>query len=97
MANVGLEIGRLADDLSSLKGVELLTPVFFNEFTLRLPRPAAGVVEALAGKGVLGGVAASRLMVQEKAMENLLIVAATETNTQSDIAAFGSALGEVLS
>ena len=88
---------QLADDLSSLKGVELLTPVFFNEFTLRLPRPAGPVVDALVEKGVLGGMPASRLMVHDGAMENLLIVAATETNTQSDIAAFRSALGQVLS
>ena len=36
-------------------------PSFFNEFTLRLPRPAAPVVEALAEHGVLAGVPVSRL------------------------------------
>ena len=29
---------------------------FFNEFTLRLPNPAAPIVDALAERGVLGGV-----------------------------------------
>ena len=47
-------------------------------------------------KGVLAGVPASRLMLQEKAAANLLIVAATETNTEEDFAAFERALKEVL-
>ena len=35
----------LADRLGALPGVEVITPAFFNEFTLKLPRPAAAVVE----------------------------------------------------
>src|SRR5260370_2811901 len=38
----------LAYRLSSLPGVKLLNDSFFNQFTLRLPQPAAPVVEALA-------------------------------------------------
>ncbi|MEO7053654.1 MAG: glycine dehydrogenase, partial [Rhizomicrobium sp.] len=82
----------LADRLSRVAGVELVTPAFFNEFTLKLPRPAAPVVDALAAKGILGGVPASRLMPHEAAAKNLLIVAATETNTDDDFAAFETAL-----
>ena len=48
----------LADLLTAVKGVSLITPAFFNEFTVRLPKPAAAVVEALAGKGIVGGVPA---------------------------------------
>jgi len=84
----------LADRLAAVKGMTLLTSQFFNEFTLRLPKPAAAVVEALAVKGILGGVPASRLY--PGAMQDLLIVAATETNTDEDIAAFAQALEEVL-
>jgi glycine dehydrogenase subunit 1 len=84
----------LADKLSAIKGVSLLTPSFFNEFTLKLPKPAADVVEALLQKGVLGGVPASRLF--PGAMGDLLLVAATETNTNEDLAAFAQALKEVL-
>jgi glycine dehydrogenase subunit 1 len=80
----------LADRLAAVKGVTLLTSQFFNEFTLRLPKPAAAVVEALAAKGILGGVPASRLY--PGAHQDLLIVAATETNTDEDIAAFAQAL-----
>jgi glycine dehydrogenase subunit 1 len=83
----------LAERLAKLKSVELVTPVFFNEFTLRLSRPAAGVVDALAAKGILAGVPASRL----GGANDLLIVAATETATDEDFAALEAGLREVLS
>jgi glycine dehydrogenase subunit 1 len=86
----------LADQLSALPGVEVLTPSFFNEFTLRLPRPAAPIVDLLAGKGVIAGVPASRLLPHHKPAEDLLILAVTETNTDEDFAALMSALKEVL-
>ena len=37
-----------AERLAAIPGVHLVNRGFFNEFTLRLPCPAAGVVEALA-------------------------------------------------
>ncbi|HEY2836320.1 MAG TPA: aminomethyl-transferring glycine dehydrogenase subunit GcvPA [Rhizomicrobium sp.] len=86
----------LADRLARLPGVELVTPFFFNEFTLRLPKAAAAVVDTLAQSGVLAGVPASRLMPHEAVARDLLIVAATETNTDDDFAAFETALKEVL-
>ncbi|MBI1235875.1 MAG: aminomethyl-transferring glycine dehydrogenase subunit GcvPA [Alphaproteobacteria bacterium] len=85
----------LADRLSAVAGVELLTGTFFNEFALRLTKPAADVVDALVDRGVLGGVPASRLYPGE-GLEDVLIVAATETNTPEDLAAFETALREVL-
>ncbi len=87
----------LADRLAQVKGVSLVTPAFFNEFTLKLAKPAADVVEALAAKGVIAGVPASRLLPHEPAARDLLIVAATETNTDDDCVAFAKALAEVLS
>ncbi len=86
----------LATRLAAIPGVELVTPSFFNEFTIRLPKAAAPVVDALAQKGVIAGVPASRLMPHEKAAANLLIVAVTETSTDDDFAAFERALKEVL-
>ena len=41
----------LADRLARIPGVELVTPAFFNEFTLKLPKPAAPIVDALAAQG----------------------------------------------
>ena len=86
----------LAERLSGVKGVTLVTSTFFNEFTLRLSKPAADVVEALATKGILGGVPASRLSPSDRDLRDLLIVAATETNSDEDIEAFAVALEEVL-
>ena len=84
--------GKLADSLETLKGVEVLNDTFFNELTLRLPRPAADVVEALAKQGILGGVPVSRLYPGEADLEPLLLVAATETNSDQDIGALVAAL-----
>ncbi len=86
----------LADRLEELRGVELVNDTFFNEFTLRLSKPAAEVVDALVEKGVLGGVPLSRLYPGEESMANLLLVAATETNTPEDMDAFVNGLQEVL-
>lgn len=83
----------LADRLAALPGVELVNRSFFNEFTLRLAKPAAPVVEALAAKGILGGVPASRLW---PGLDDLLLVAVTETASAADMDAFVAALGEVL-
>jgi glycine dehydrogenase subunit 1 len=85
----------LADALAGVKGVTVLNESFFNEFTVKLPRPAAEVVEALAAKGILGGVPVSRLLPQA-GLDDLLLVASTEVNTNEDRAAFVAALAEVL-
>jgi glycine dehydrogenase subunit 1 len=87
----------LADRLSNVKDVSLITPSFFNEFTLKLPQPAKEIVDRLATKGIIAGVPASRLMPHEADAANLLIVAATETTTDEDCDAFVSALAEAVS
>ncbi len=87
---------QLADKLDAVKGVEVLNKTFFNEFTVRLPKPAAPVVEALAAKRILGGVPVSRLYPDDSALANLLLVTATETTTTDDMDALARALGEVL-
>jgi glycine dehydrogenase subunit 1 len=87
----------LAEELIKIPGVTCLNEGFFNEFTLALPRPAAPVVEALAVRGILGGVPVSRLIPDDPALANLLLVAANETNTDQDRSVFVNALREVLS
>jgi glycine dehydrogenase subunit 1 len=86
----------LAEQLADVPGVRVLNDAFFNEFTLRLPRPAAPVVEALAKRGMLAGVPASRFWPRRKELADLLVVAATETNTEEEFASFAQALREVL-
>jgi len=87
---------QLAERLTAVKGVGLVTPVFFNEFTVKLPRPAAEVADALADRGIIAGVRASRLYPHEPGLADHLIVAATETNTDADLDAYAGALAEVL-
>ncbi len=87
---------KLADKLAKISGVSLVTSSFFNEFTIKLPRPAAGVVDALATKNIIAGVPASRLLPHDESVRDLLIVAATETCTDDDCDAFAKALAEVL-
>ncbi len=87
---------RLADRLGGIPGIQVVNGSFFNEFTLRLPKPASDVVEALARRRILGGVPVSRLLPAEPKLANLLLVAATETVSDGDAAALEAALKEVL-
>ncbi len=80
---------ELADKLSAIDGVELVSDNFFNEFGLRLEKPAKKIVKKLLKKNILAGVPASRLMGGH---DDLLIVCATEMNSDSDIKAFADAL-----
>ena len=84
---------RLRDALASVSGVEMLTSRFFNEFAIRLPRPAVDVVEALARHDILAGVPFSRLD-PDAGMDDVLLVCATETTTEDDIDALAWALAQ---
>ncbi|MGD9805048.1 MAG: aminomethyl-transferring glycine dehydrogenase subunit GcvPA [Hyphomicrobiaceae bacterium] len=84
----------LADQLAEVPGVEVLTSSFFNEITIRVGGDAAQVVDALANKGILGGVPVSRLIPDQPQLADLIVVASTEINTDGDRAALASALRE---
>ena len=86
---------KLAGMLAGVPGVEVLNATFFNEFTLRLPEPAAGGVEALAAEGILAGVPVSRL-IPGGGLDDLLLVATTEINTDEDRAALVQGLKDIL-
>ncbi|ABC23844.1 aminomethyl-transferring glycine dehydrogenase subunit GcvPA [Rhodospirillum rubrum] len=86
----------LAEKLARVKGVKVLPETFFNEFTLRLPKPAAEVVEALAARSILAGVPVSRFLPTYPELANLLLVNATELTTPEDADALVAALKEVL-
>jgi glycine dehydrogenase subunit 1 len=87
---------KLADALARVPDVFVLNTAFFNEFTIRVPRDAAAVVEALAQRRVLGGIPASRLDPGRSELKDLIIVASTEVNTDEDRAAYAAALAKVL-
>jgi glycine dehydrogenase subunit 1 len=85
----------LSKRLGAVKGVSVINRAFFNEFTIRVPGDAAATIERLAKKGVLGGVPVSRLL-PGAGLDDLILVASTEVNTDDDRAAFAAALTEVL-
>ena len=86
---------KLAEALRGVSGVEVLNKSFFNEFTVRLSRPAAEVVETLAAKGILAGVPVSRLL-PGAGLDDLLLVASSEVNTDEDRAALVRGLQDAL-
>ena len=86
----------LAERLERLPSIRLVNRTFFNEFAIQLSHPAAEVVEALAGKGVLAGVPVSRFYPDWDEAAGLLLLAATEMTTAEDIDRLEQGLREVL-
>ena len=86
---------RLAKAMAAAPRVEVLTPRFFNEIAVRLPTAAAPLVERLAGHGIIAGVPVSRL-APHTGLDDVLLLAATETTTEEDISALAMALKEAL-
>ena len=87
---------QLAQKVGAIKGIKVLNDAFFNEFAVTVPGSAAELVEKLAAKGILGGVPASRLYPTWPELDNVLLLAATETNSDEDIDALVSALKELV-
>jgi glycine dehydrogenase subunit 1 len=86
---------QLAAALAKVPGVAVLNDSFFNEFAVKLPKPAAAIMDALAAKGIMAGVPVSRLL-PGRGLDDLLLVAATEMVSEGDIEAFSKVLGEAL-
>jgi len=86
---------KLKAAVEAIPGVEVLTPRFFNEIAVRLPTAAQPLVDALATQGVIAGVPISRLD-PSAGLDNVLLLAATETTQDDDIAALKTALTEAL-
>jgi glycine dehydrogenase subunit 1 len=64
---------------------------------VRLPRPAAPVVEELAGRGVLAGIPLSRFYPHRPDLADVIILAATEMATAQDMDRLEGELREALS
>jgi len=82
---------ELAAALAEVPGVEVLTKRFFNEIAIRLPGRADAIVEDLVTDKIIAGVPFSRLD-PAAGMDDVLLLAATETTTTQDIAALAAAL-----
>jgi glycine dehydrogenase subunit 1 len=101
LAELGLLCARktayLRQALLALPGVTAFTagPVF-REFAVRLPLPAAQLVEALVPLGFLAGVPAARFAAQfggaDGDLDGVLLVAVTEKRTRADMDAFVAAV-----
>jgi glycine dehydrogenase subunit 1 len=87
----------VADRLAAVPGCAVLNETFFNEFTLRLPRPAGPVVDWMAERGILGGIPLARLYPADDALSPLVLIAVTEMNTDDDADRLVGALEEALS
>ena len=85
---------ELVDALTRIPGVRLaFGRPRFHEAVLLLDRPVAGVLEALAARGIVGGVDISG---QYPSLGNALLVCATETRSREDVALYARALSEIM-
>jgi glycine dehydrogenase subunit 1 len=89
--------------LLEIKGVESITDQpFFREFAVRLSQPASLVIERMAERGVLAGLALSDLCGDrdpsiDGPIDAVLLVTVTERRTKEEIDHYVAALKEVLS
>jgi glycine dehydrogenase subunit 1 len=85
---------QLAAALGAVAGVR---PAFktrhFHETVLQLDRPVAPVLAALARRGILGGL---DLGERYPELGHALLVCATETKSDADIAAYAGALADIM-
>ncbi len=85
---------ELVDALVRVPGVRLaFEGPRFHEAVLLLDRPARGVLEALAARGIIGGCDISAYY---PSLGQALLVCATETRTPEDIETYARALAEVM-
>ncbi|MFZ0872065.1 MAG: hypothetical protein WAM90_15245, partial [Rhodanobacter sp.] len=85
---------ELASAVANVGGVRLKYDApFFNEFVADVGRPAAGVLNELAERRILGGVDLGRFYPE---LASCILMTATELTTTADINALAAALEEVL-
>jgi len=87
---------NLKEKILKIPEVKLLNKSFFNEFTIELPIKGEVFVDRMAEKGVLAGIPVSRLINNNKELDNFVVVASTETNTEDDMNSYIEAANEVL-
>ena len=86
-------VTRLSGRLTAIEGVErLFEGPHFHELVLRLDRPVAAVLDALAHRDILGGYNLAEFYPE---LGNALLICATETKTEADIDAYATALAEI--
>jgi glycine cleavage system P protein (glycine dehydrogenase) subunit 1 len=85
---------QLVTALTAIRGVKsTFTGHRFHEAVVSLDRPVAPVLEALAQRGILGGLDLSQHYPE---LKSALLFCATETKNDADIARYARALAEIL-
>jgi glycine dehydrogenase subunit 1 len=85
---------KLVAALSSLPGVSVaFDGARFHEAVIRLPKPVAPVLKALTSEDIFGGFDLSRHFPE---LGNALLVCATETKTEAQIARYRDVLARIL-
>lgn len=80
--------------LLEIDGIEMVYPsYFFNEFVIKLKKPAKIVFEALKEKGILAGIPLEKFFPER---EKELLLAFTEMNSKEDINFLAKNMREVL-
>ena len=88
------QTAALVSALTAIDGVDaLFSGPHFHEAAIRLNQPAGPVLEALATQDILGG---HDLSADYPELGDAILVCATETKTDNDVAAYASALREVM-
>lgn len=84
-----------ADKIAALEGYDLWSSTpFFHEFVVRCPAPIEEINDFLLGMDILGGYDLGRDFPE---LENHMLIAVTEANTQAQIDHLAYALSEVTS
>ena len=85
---------ELCAALCDLPGVErVFNRPFFHEVVIRLDRPVGPVLDVLADQGILGGL---DLTASHPELGNALLLCATETKNEADIARYRDSLAEIM-
>lgn len=85
---------RLTELLTELPGVSVhLAGPWFHERALKLPIPAARVVDALLAEGIVAGLDLGRFYPE---MEDVILVCATEKRTETEMVRYRDLLSDLL-
>ena len=86
----------LASEIGKIRDVSIINKTFFNEFTVVLPKSAKITVDRLASHGIMGGIPMTRFYGRQLELSRVLLICATEMNTENEIESFAKVLRKVL-
>jgi glycine dehydrogenase subunit 1 len=88
-----VQAARLRDAVEAVDGCVLrFSAVTFNEFVLRVPGRAAGVLDALLARGIVGGLDLGRFYPE---LADCILMTATELTTGAEIDRLVAALAQI--